>query len=145
MDLVYKEHLDHLVFAERAQAERVEQIWTALRESTTWGEFRRNLPEGEWEDHFLDFFDNDEDIPADDEPFDAMCVPGHADGDYPEWLCQAQLDWFPKELIEKYGDVCTSVFNGEFLELPLDKAQQIVCDLRALGHKVALTDLDFGW
>lgn len=146
MDLVYKEHLGHLVFAERVRAERVAQIWTALMQSTTWGELKRSLPEGEWEDYFEAYFeDNDEEVPADDEPFEAGCAPGHDDGDYPDWLRQVQLDWFPKELIDKYGDVCPSVLNGEFLDLPSDKAEQIVRDLRALGHTVAPTDLDFGW
>jgi hypothetical protein len=35
------------------------------------------------------------------EAFTAVDIPGHADGDYPEWLRQSQLDWFPKDLIEK--------------------------------------------
>jgi hypothetical protein len=46
-------------------------------------------------------------------------------------------------LIKEYGgDVETSVFNGEMLDLPANKADQIAADLRAMGHKVDRTDLD---
>jgi hypothetical protein len=148
MDVVYEIRLgsngrpERVVFAERTRVEHVAQIWKALVQSTTWGGFRHNLPEGEWDDNLADRFDE---IPPDDEPFMADAVPGHADGDYPEWLRQVQLDWFPQELIDKYGDVRPSVLNGEFLDLPPDKAEQIAADLRAMGHTVAPTDLAFGW
>lgn len=150
MDIVYRVIEGHhgpesVVFAERGRAEYVVHILKALNESNTWGELRRNLPDGEWEDHFRDYFDDsEEDIPADDELFDAEEAPGYAEGDYPAWLAQEQLYWFPKELIEKYGgDVANTVLNGEFLDLPADKAQQIAEDLRAMGHTVEPTDLEF--
>ena len=70
-------------------------------------------------------------------------VPGYADGDYPEWLRQSQLDWFPPELIAKYGgDVETTMLNGDVLDLPGGQAEQIAEDLRALGHWVERTDLE---
>lgn len=135
----------NVVFAERGRAQYVADIWKALQESNTWGELRRNLPDGEWEDHFQPHFDDyEEEVPADDELFDAEDAPGRADGDYPPWLAQEQLEWFPPELIEKYGgDVGTSVLNGEVLDLPADKAEQIADDLRAMGHTVEPTDLEF--
>lgn len=145
MDIVYRIDGETVVFADHGRAEYVAHIWKALEESKTWGELRRNLPEGEWEYRFVDYFDGrEEEVPADDELFQAADAPGHEDGDYPPWLAQEQLDWFPAELIEKYGgDVGPSVHNGEFLELPADKAEQIAEDLRAMGHTVAPTDLEF--
>ncbi|HYO03358.1 MAG TPA: hypothetical protein VET27_16390 [Mycobacterium sp.] len=41
--------------------------------------------------------------------------------------------------------VSVKVLNGESLDLPLDKAEHVAEDLRAMGHTVAPTDLDFGW
>jgi hypothetical protein len=145
VDIVYRIDGETVVFADHGRAEYVAHIWEALEESKTWGELRRNLPEGEWECRFVDYFDGrEEEVPADDELFQATDAPGHEDGDYPPWLAQEQLDWFPAELIEKYGgDVGPSVHNGEFLELPADKAEQIAEDLRAMGHTVASTDLKF--
>jgi hypothetical protein len=111
--------------------------------SATWGELRRNLPDGEWDDHFRPWFEEfEQDIPADDDPFASDDAPGCGDGDYPPWLAQEQLDWFPDELIEKYvGNVGSSVLNGEFLSLPSGRAAEIAADLRSLGHTVELTDL----
>lgn len=80
--------------------------------------------------------------PPDDEAFAAGDVLGYADGDYTEWLMQTQLDWFPAELIRKYGDVETSVLNGEMLELPAGDADAIEADLRSMGYRVEPTELD---
>lgn len=145
MDIVYRVDNSSVVFALRYRAEYVAHIWKALNESKTWGELRRNLPTDEWEDHFQAHFDDyEEEVPGDDEPFECDDAPGRMDGDYPAWLEQEQLDWFPRELIEKYGgDVSNSVLNGEYLELPAHKAQEIAEDLRAMGHTVEPTDLEF--
>lgn len=146
MYIVYRVDGNSVVFAERGRAEYVAHIWKALQESTTWGELRRNLPAGEWDDYFQPHFDDyEEEAPADDEPFQSADAPGHQEGDYPAWLAQEQLDWFPPKLIEKYGgDVGPSVLNGEFLELPASAAEQIAEDLRVMGHTVERTDLEFG-
>lgn len=81
--------------------------------------------------------------PSDHEPFEPDNIPGHADGDYPEWLRQSQLNWYPKDLIEKYdGEVASTTLNGWVLDLSADRAEEIADDLRALGHRVEETDLD---
>ena len=143
MDIVYRVGGDGYqcaLFAERESAERVAQAFRALRESKTWGEFRARLPFGEWERELEYRF---EVVPADDAPFDRFMVPGYGDGDYPEWLRRSALDWFPPSLIEKYaGSVEETILNGEALELPAGKAEEIAADLRAMGHRVERTDLD---
>jgi hypothetical protein len=142
-DIVYRvggDGYEGVLFADRASAEYVARIRDALYNSTTWGQFRAKLPTGEWEQKFGDDFDEDW---ADDKPFEADCAPGHGDGDYPEWLLQSQLDWFPHELIEKYGGTRRgTALNGDALELPADRADEIAEDLRAMGHTVERTDLD---
>ncbi len=145
MEIVYRINSGDVVFAERNRAAYVAHIWKALEESETWGELRRNLPNGEWEEYFQPHFEeHEEEIPDDDVPFEAADAPGHGDGDYPAWLAQEQLEWFPPELIKKYGgDVAQTALNGAFLELPADKAEQIAEDLRAMGHTVEPTDLEF--
>lgn len=82
-------------------------------------------------------------VPEEDWPFKPDDVPGHADGDYPPWLAQEQLRWFPKGIIDKYGEVGMTVFNGPSLNLPCDMADQIAGDLRAMGYSVEETDLVF--
>jgi len=141
MDIVYRvggDGFDSVLFASRASAEYVAQIRKALYQSTTWGDFRAHLPEGEWENLAWKLED-----PPNDKPFRADDISGHADGDYPEWLRQSQLDWFPDDLIEKYdGEVALTTLNGWALDLPAARAEEIADDLRALGHSVEETDLD---
>lgn len=142
MDIVYRvggDGYQGALFARRDDAERVAQIRIALDNSKTWGQFRASLPVGEWEENLADCF---EDVPADAEAFSADDVPGYADGDYPQWLMQTQLDWFPPELIARYGERQDSVLNGEMLELPAGQAEVVAAELRALGHTVEETDLD---
>ena len=148
MDIVYRmkpgsNDQETVVFAERDRAVRATQIRDAIEQSATWGQFKGALPEGEWESCFLAHFeDHEENPPADDEAFEADDIPGYAEGDYPEWLTQIQLDWFPKELIAKYGgDVGSTVLSGPVLDLPADKSELIAADLRALGHTVERTEL----
>lgn len=141
MDLVYRvggDGYESVLFAPRHIAEYVAQIRKALYEYKTWGEFRVNLPEGEWENLEWQLGEN-----PDDKPFRADDIPGHADGDYPQWLRQFQLDWFPRDLIEKYeGTRTLTTLNGWVLDLPANHATEIAEDLRTLGHTVEETDLD---
>ncbi len=127
-----------VVFAPQDRAEYVAQIYSSLRDSETWGEFKNNLPKGEWKRYFTEVFDEP---PGEDEAFDADQVPGHPDGDYPPWLAQKQLGWFPSELIRQYdGEVGRTVLNGPSLNLPAVRAEAIAEDLRAMGHTVEETD-----
>jgi hypothetical protein len=143
MDIVYRlviggDGESCVLFAPRSAAVYVAQIRRALYNSKTWREFRANLPEGEWPR-----LKSQLDDPADDEPFDPDDIPGHADGDYPEWLRQSQLEWFPDELINKYdGEVGLTTLSGWVLDLPACHAEDIADDLRAMGHTVEETDLD---
>ena len=89
MDIVYSvggDGYESALFARRDDAENVAQIRKALNNSKTWGQFRANIPDGEWEENVADCFD---DVPPDEEPFSADDVPGYEDGDYPRWLKQA--------------------------------------------------------
>ena len=130
-----------VLFAERDEAEYIAAIRAAMRESKTWGEFRAKLPDGEWENYFQEYFEGSG--TTYEQSFSHDCAPGAADGDYPKWLLQAQLEWFPEELIEKYGgSLRRTILNGDALELPADKAKEMAADLRAMGHEVEETDLD---
>ena len=139
MDIVYEGAL----FAERSRAKRVAAIHEALETSETWGEFKRKLPDGEWAKIVESYDCDSDDAPADDEPFDALQVWGYADGDYPDWLQQVMLEWFPRDLIDKYGgEIWSSVHNGDALSLPGEKAEEIADDLRSRGNKVERTSLN---
>ena len=81
MDIVFRvggDGYEGVLFARREDAERVAQIREALRRSKTWGEFRANLPPGEWESNLQERFLIGEE-PPDDEAFTAGDMPGDAD------------------------------------------------------------------
>ena len=130
-----------VVFAPRERAEYIAAIYEALHAANTWGEFKTKLPAGEWERWIEQTYDEP---PDDDQLFEADDVPGYSDRDYPPWLAQEQLSWFPDELIAKYdGEIGFTTLNGPNLNLPADAAEEIAEDLRQMGHTVEETDLEF--
>ena len=101
-----------IVFAREADAVRVDAINQAINTAATWGAFRAMLPEGEW-DSIADPMGPDEmDRYADDQPFDAMLLPGYGDGAYPARLMPRMLDFLPNDLAEKYVDVSADMMTG---------------------------------
>jgi hypothetical protein len=119
----------------------------AIAEAQTYGEFRRLLPDGEWEtvverlpvpeaweDADAVWYDD----PAFDwnTPFDATLVAGYCEGDYPAWA-QAEMDSvLPEELLDKYATSASSVHNGPYWHIPHESAAALIADLRALGYSV---------
>jgi hypothetical protein len=137
LDIVYTDSAPFLgaLFSERETAKRAAQIWRAVTQSTTWGEFRKTMPADIWKE-VVDLLD--EDAPSDDTPISPDDVPGWGgDGYYlGPWPPEAVIDWFPEDLIDKYGGSITPNPNGANLELPVESADQIAADLRARGHTV---------
>jgi hypothetical protein len=101
-----------------------------------WGAFKKQMPPAEYKKILAEFM-ADNPKPKQDDPFDAReCVPKYADGDYPDWLQQEMLKWFPDELVSKCRASKESVHNGEFVSLPADKAEAIAERLREMGYTV---------
>jgi hypothetical protein len=146
ISILWSEHpFGGVVFAFEAEARRLDRIYWALEHAKTWGEFRRLLPEGEWDDvvEALDLTDQDNLQFEDDQspwiaflgqPFDACELTG--DGDYPKWLQQHMDKVLPPDLVEKYGEWQRSSFNGEFLHIDPDHIDEIVTALRNRGYQV---------
>jgi hypothetical protein len=139
LDLVYTPS-DYfgVVFAERDVARRTAQVWHAVQESTTWGEFRTAMPPTDWEE-LVD--QREGDIPPDDTPFTPDDVGWGDDGWYlGPWPPEEEVKWFPEDLIDKYGGaVDWANPNYDQLSLPGDAAEEIAEELRARGHQVEKT------
>lgn len=146
MDLVYKVSEEgELVFAERESALYAAQLYDALLNSATWSEFRSKLPAGGWEEFVEKWGSRDDDdnsiddFPKGDEPFDDHFI----ETGYPEWLANTAIQWFPRDLVEKYGGyVEHSIASDSSLYLPDDKAEDIAADLRLRGHSVEPSPVD---
>lgn len=136
-----------LVVQDAADAVYQEAIIGALTEARTYGEFRRMLPAGEWDEvidrlHMIEEWEDREDDWLDDKrfdwntPFDSECVSGFSEGDYPAWS-QAELDEIlPKALLRKYATRAVSVHNGGYWHIPHESAPALIADLQALGFHV---------
>jgi hypothetical protein len=144
--LYYREapHDSYLVFAPRERALFVDQLHRAIKESTTWGEFRKRMPAGEYQRLYEDIFSSDPDViaegedarePADKEPFTSDCVPGYSDGDYPPWLAQEQDLYLPSELLREFATRADTFINGSFWRLDPKNVALVVERLRVLGYQ----------
>jgi hypothetical protein len=138
-------HDTYLVFVPPERALYVDQLHRAIKESSTWGEFRKRLPAGEYqklyEDQFSDdpaFIEEHEDArePADNDGFSAECVPGYSDGDYPPWLAAEQGQYLPLEVLKEFSSRADSAINGSFWRLDATQVAAIVERLTNLGYKI---------
>lgn len=163
-DLVYgKFGLDGVAILPRNVADHLSELSEALS-TPTWGDLRRIArPEVYAEivayagygdlDDFMAHLDTgtpvpgarntalrqfleiqNDPLPDDDEPFDGYSIPACADGDFPPSPKLLMMDYLPRDVIDRYGDVYETNFNGTFVELPADKLAEILSDLRASGY-----------
>lgn len=139
----------YMVFAPPERAIFVDQIHRAIGESTTWGEFRKRMPAGEYQRLYEDIFSSDSDViaeaddarePADDEPFSSDCVPGFSDGDYPPWLAPEQDRYLPSSILNEFATRESSHVNGNFWWFDVERIALITESLQRLGFKVDLRD-----
>jgi hypothetical protein len=135
LDIVYvvDDGWGSALFAERDAAKVAAEKCRAMTNSTTWGEFRQAWPD----DDFEWCADRFEDDPPDDAKFSRKDLPGLGEG-FPEdpWLPDVVVDWFPEDLIEKYGGKERFTDGGSDLFLPAKHAHEIATDLHARGNVV---------
>jgi len=137
-DLVYRKvpHMDSLVFSSLEDAMFLDQIHEAIG-AETWQEFEYLMPATELaeliaqrnEDHdYEDAFIIPG--PTDRFEFEQLCA-AYMDGDYPDWYQKQQEYWLPKDLLEKWGRLETTVLNGEFWNIDPENEWDILKDLRS--------------
>lgn len=128
--VVYGTIGDALVFVDRDLAEELVLLRTGI---DTWGQARELLPPRRWQE-IVELLDGRErEPPAPEEPFDLSQMPGHDDGDWPEWPAQLMLDWMPPELIARFGRSVASVLNGDFLDIDPRHEDALVAALEGAG------------
>ena len=134
--LVYGEMPDWgLVFIPEREALEVAQVHRAIWDAETWGELKASITPGRWRQIIsASFLDDEEPVPADDDPFDSQQLWGYGDGLWPEWPAQRQLVWMPKGIQERFGVVDTGSPNGEALVIDPACESQIVAALKKAGY-----------
>ena len=153
------EHGDRheLVIRTADQAIHDHQVYTALEDSKTWGEFRRLLPEGEW--GFLcnqlmscaGWHERNDEQPElnwqdDEAPFDANVIPGFL-LDYPRWAQQHIGKIIPPSVLKRHGTLTPAANRnqGAFWVIPVEKTHPLVNELRRRGYHVEGAQFLRGW
>jgi hypothetical protein len=129
---VISEAEDYVVAIPLGRARDLASIHDAIRNSSTWGQFRAALPVADRRE--LDDVMSEGDPVDDGAPFDCMAVPGFGDGDWPEWPRASMLRWFPQDLLESVGEEETSVLNGDFAMIDARQLDAVIDGLRAAGY-----------
>lgn len=71
-----------------------------------------------------------EPLPPDDEAFDPDRVIGsYADGDFPPAPQRLMLEYLPRDVVERFGDLSETIFNGTFVEFAAEERDAIVAAL----------------
>ena len=136
----------NVVFQTVEQAIFDDAVHGALAEAKTWGEFRRLLPEGEWEtieEVLLEVADYDLEVDQkhlwelDETPFDEKSqIPDYRDGDHPRYAEQSIDEVIQEVLLEVHGVHETSI---PFFLYDIDEAEAFVDALRLRGYRVEHT------
>lgn len=131
---------DELVFVPRAHAVRLASIWDVLRSELTWAEAHDRLtaicPIAS--EHVANAQAEDDIDPS--EPFDPYSLPGHGDGDWPEWLSQLQLNWVPETIQNMFGEAMESITTGPALRFEVKDAEALVSAFDRAGFRCIRDD-----
>ena len=74
-------------------------------------------------------------LPPDDRPFDAdHNIPAYSDGDFPPAAQLLMLEYLPTDVVEKFGNVSETAFNGTFVDFPSDQRDEIIAALDREGY-----------
>ena len=153
--LVYSEIQDGLVFIDEGEAHDLVQLHRALGKARTWGEFKAQAPSHWYEDaverlkeqmldEMEDARDDDYEEPAAEKGFDAEDIPGHADGDWPDWPQGNMERWVPDEVQDRFGSMKPTAISGDFLQLSPEHEDEIVSAMQRHGYDCVRDD-DLVW
>lgn len=130
-------HDGQLVFVVQSLGEELVMLRTGL---ATWGEAKARLSPTRWKQIIDMLADAEIAVPENDQSFVLDDIPGHLDGDWPEWPAQLMLTVVPTSIAEKYGRKVDSVLNGQFLEFDEADVEKIVAEMTAAGFTCVRND-----
>ena len=130
-------HDGELVFVGQSLGEELVMLRAGL---ATWGEAKARLNPTRWKQIIDMLADAEIAVPENDQSFVLDDIPGHLDGDWPEWPAQLMRTVVPTSIAEKYGRKVDSVLNGQFLEFDAADVDKIVAEMTAAGFTCVRND-----
>jgi hypothetical protein len=77
---------------------------------------------------------NGDPLPVDDDPFDAdRDLGSYADGDFPPAPQLLMMEYLPSDVVEKFGNVYETNFNGTFVDFAKDQLPGVLAALKKNG------------
>jgi hypothetical protein len=139
--LVYglAQHHRCLAFADANSAGEEAREIVAIASARTWGEARRAAAHHTW-NPASPAHESGAGERQDDEPFDILELGAVIDGDWPSMVTRRALTLLPADLQARFGEAPATVFNGEYLEIPLAAEGELIAVLRARGFEVTRND-----
>jgi hypothetical protein len=123
-----------LVFLAQEEALKLARLHEALQTSTTWGEFKRKVPQDAFEETLERLTEAEEQVPDPSSDFFAERIPGYEERDWPSWPAQAMLHWVPKDIQERFGSREPSAISGDSLLLAPEREDEIIYAMEAHGY-----------
>jgi len=120
-----------LVVIPLTEARQLAALNDALEQSTSWGDFLQRVADDHATQSYLADQYGDE-LPDEDEPFDADEVPGFADGFWPPFPKEVTLSWIPMA-VRQLGTVRGSAFGAEYLHIEEERRSDVIDALRSEG------------
>lgn len=129
---------DCLAFANADTAAEEAQEIVAIASARTWREARNVAVRHTWNPAGPEYVEPDDH--DDDEPFDINELDAIADGNWPTIVTNRALKLLPKDIQAQIGKDVPTVFNGDYLEIPLAAEDELVAALRERGFEVTRDD-----
>ncbi|GII22708.1 hypothetical protein Pme01_23050 [Planosporangium mesophilum] len=129
---------DCLAFADAETAAEEANEIVAIASARTWGEARSVAVRHTWNPAGPEYVELDEHDDA--EPFDINELGAVADGNWPKMVTSRGLTLLPKDLQTRFGTNADTVFNGDYLEIPLAAEAELVAALRERGLEMTRDD-----
>jgi hypothetical protein len=112
------------------------ECWKDFRRAescSTWGQFRTHCSAFLIEQAEERCIENEEPVPADDEPFElGTNIPGIYEF-YPPWLAAVMLDRLPEEVRRVAGTGGTSMLSGDYYTIEESELERVTAALDSLG------------
>lgn len=104
----------------------------------TWRDLREAAP-SLWSEEIECRFDDEDDLPSDDEPFNMYHVPGAEDGDWPFFMAD-MLEWVPKEIQQSVCEIYDTALNGPYLHIEPTDVERFMEALQNYGFECSRDD-----
>jgi hypothetical protein len=130
---------DCLAFADAGTAAEETHEIVAIASARTWGEARSVAVRHTWNPAAAEY-DGNLDEHGDDARFDILDLGSVFDGDWPGMVTSRAVTVLPKDLQARYGKNVATVFNGDYLEIPLAAEGELIAALRERGFEVTRDD-----